>query len=403
MDFPFAGVTPNELSFAARDERYRRLHEWGEPSYLHPSGLRMIWKYDDVRTVLEAVLRGVSTANSLDPLVGYSRIATTASAIPPFLRHLLPPPAKATANLTDLGLHKRVRDTMSGADGHFTIPAGQRHAREAAMSAHFHAALDELDPGAELDVTALSIAYAARVTGEAVGLPPQSWPNVAIWSSAQSGLLGRRMHGRELGAAVDALGWLFTISARTVAHGSGFARRLREAELPRRVAISAMANSLAAGVHTVSGTIQQGLQRLLSAPDRAWWSLLADPHQAGSVAIKLMHLDPGLVAWKRRADEAITLPSGTTLPPGPILALFAAANRDTAAFPDLWNLHGKGKLPLTFGIGRHVCPGKQLATLAIAVFLRELHAQIPHAELIPTIGRRRPDLLFSGADIAITT
>ncbi|WP_146229444.1 hypothetical protein [Nocardia neocaledoniensis] len=379
------------------------MHEAVETSYHHPSGLRMVWKYDDVRTVLEATVPGLSAANSLDPLVGYRRIAATPSAIPPFVQHLFPPPAKATANLTDKVLHAKVWSTMAGADGHFTIPPGQRDTRAATMSAHFHAALNAADTTSELDVTALSITYAARITAEAVGLPPEAWPNVAVWSGAQSGLLGRHLRGRELGTAVQALGWLFTVSARTVADGSGLAHRLREADIPRRVAVSAMANSLAAGVHTVSGTIQQGLERLLTPGDRRWWDMLAEQSQAGRVALKLLQLDPGLVAWKRKAERPITLPSGATLSTGPVLALFAAANRDPAAFPDLWSMDGKGKLPLTFGFGRHICPGKQLAALAIEVFLRELHALAPHAELVPTSTRRPADLLFSGADIAIAS
>ncbi|MFC9432379.1 hypothetical protein [Nocardia sp. NPDC057030] len=412
MEFPFANVTANELSFAERDEQYRRLHEWPERSYSHPSGLRMIWKYDDVRAALEAVLPGITNANSLDPLVGYPRIAVTPAAVFPFIRHLFPPPAKATANLTDTVLHKQVWDILGGSGGCFTIAQADRAAREVVFTEQFRAALESLPSsagrGATLDVSALSTLYAARVTGDAVGLAPEMWRDVAMWSGAQSGLLGRPLRGRELGDAVCALGWLFTICARAVARGSdagGLAQRLRAAGLPRRIAVSAMANSLAAGVHTVSGTIQQGVQRLLADPHRAWWSLLPDPAHAAEVAVKLLQLDPGLVAWKRRADRSITLGSGTTLPPGPVLVMFAAANRDSDAFPRLWDLTGKGKLPLTFGSGRHVCPGKQLATSAITVFLRELHALTPNARSLeaPAVTGRRPDLMFSGADITVST
>lgn len=407
VEFPFAGVTANQLSFAERDERYRRLHEWSEPTYRHASGLRMVWRYDDVREVLEATAPGISNDNSLDPLVGFARIAATPRAVPHLLRHLVPLPAEATANLTDERLHKRVWDTMAGPAGHFTIPAGEREARAAEMTEHFREALAELGDADPLDVTALSISYAARVTGSAVGLPPADRPRVAVWSGAQSGLLGRRMRGRELATAVGALGQLFTVSARAVERGpaggsSTFAARLRDAGIPRRVAISAMANSLAAGVHTVSGTIQQGVQRLLGGPDRSWWESLADRQSAGRIAAKVLQLDPGLVAWKRRATRPVTLSSGTELPPGPVLVMFAAANRDPIAFPDCLELGRGGKLPLTFGFGRHVCPGKQPATLAVEVFLRELADLVPDAELAATSAGPRPaDLLFSGADIAL--
>lgn len=411
--FPFAGITCNQLSFSARDDLYRRLHEWPEPTFLHDSGLRMVWKYDDVREVLEAESSGISNSNSLDPLIGFSRVIGTPQAIPPFVRHLVPLPAKATANLTNNKLHKRVWDTMAGPTGHFTISAQARVQRTEDMIEHFHGAVRELRQrtGREerLDVTALSIAYAARVTGDAVGLPPESWPLVAVWSGAQSGLLGQRMHGRELADAVEALGQLFTLSGRTIKesrhdHVAGFAGRLHDAGIPRRIATAAMANSLAAGVHTVSGTIQQGVQRLLSDPDRVWWSMLGSPQHARCVVAKLLQLDPGLVAWKRRAVGRATLSSGTTLPAGQVLVMFAAANRDPAAFGNPLDLNSGGKLPLTFGFGKHVCPGKQLAHLAIDTFLQELHRLGSTARLCPTVqppNSRKGDLLFSGADVAV--
>lgn len=408
-EFPFDRVTANEMSFTERDERYRLLHEWPQRSCPHRSGLRMIWKYDDVREVLAAGDPEISRDNSLDPLVGYPRIAATPRALPHLFRHLVPLPAKATADLTDEPLHDRVWNTMAGPSGHFTIRATDRPRHIAALTEHFHAALATIAPsGPELDVTALSIAYATRVTGSAVGLPAGEWSRVAVWSGAQSGLLGRSMRGRELAGAVAALGQLFTVSGRAVDHGLrsdavGFAARLRDAGIPRRVAVSAVANSLAAGVHTVSGSIQQGVARLLHDPDREWWRLLAEPRTATEVAVKVLQLDPGLVAWKRRIRRPLTLTSGTELPVGPVLVMFAAANRDPAAFPDCLSLRRGGKLPLTFGFGAHICPGKQLATLAVEVFLHQLYLLAPGTRPVE-VGpppRRRADLLFSGADLHI--
>ncbi|WP_280276832.1 hypothetical protein [Nocardia wallacei] len=409
MNFPFADVTPNQLSFEERDAWYGRLHEWPDSSYRHRSGLRLVWRYDDARQLLEASESGISNANSLQPLVGYRRIAANPRAVGRLCRHLIPLPAKATADCTDDLLHKRVWDSMAGPDGHFTIPAGLREQRTAELTAHFHATVAGCVPprGVAIDATALSIAYAAWVVGAAVGLPAAEWPSVAEWSGAQSGLLGRHLRGRELADAVGALGQLFTVSGRTVTAArrlrtAGFAERLAAAGIPHRVAVSAMANSLAAGVHTVSGTIQQGLQRLLSDPARHWWDLLAGP-DAARVTAKVLALDPGLVAWKRDVLRPVTLRS-TTLPAGPVLVMFAAANRDPLAFGNPLDLRASGTLPLTFGFGRHVCPGKSLAHLAIEVFLREWRLLAPECRLgpLPRSPRARPnDLLFSGADVTL--
>ncbi|WP_147288874.1 cytochrome P450 [Nocardia mexicana] len=400
-------MTPNQLTFAERDDRYRRLHRWPEPTYAHSSGLRMVWRYDDVRELLEAADPGISHANSLRPLVGFGRIAANPRAVGHLCRHLIPLPAKATADSTDEAMHKQVWDTMAGPAGHFTVPAAERPQRLEDLTEHFHRALSPYRAmGGPLDVTALSIAYATRVIGEAVGLSPEDWPRVSEWSGAQSGLLGQRLRGRELACAVGALGRLFTVSADAVERGGadGFPARLRAADIPHRVAVSAVANSLAAGVHTVSGSIQQGVQRMLRDPGRYWWGLLTNRAEAARVTAKTLQLDPGLVAWKRAVVHPVTLRSGTTLPRGPVLVMFGAANRDPRAFADPLALHGPGKLPLTFGFGRHVCPGKQLAQLAIEVFLHELFEFTPSARLLPSTSPPRGraiDLLFSGADVTL--
>ncbi|MEV5835952.1 hypothetical protein [Nocardia sp. NPDC052112] len=408
-EFPFAQLTSNQLTYSERDEGYRRLHAWPEPSYRHDSGLHMVWRYADVRELLEATAPEISNAHALRPLVGFGRIAANPRAVGHLCRHLLPLPAKATADLTDDVLHRRVWATMAGPTGYFTVPADTRSERAEALAEHFRHSLPVSgDLSEPLDVTAASIVYATRVIGETIGLPERVWPAVAEWSGAQSGLLGRRMRGRELADAVGALGRLFTVSGLAVAHSrqhaAGFSGHLHAAGIPPRVAVSVVANSLAAGVHTVSGTIQQGLQRLLGDPDRQWWKLLGEVKGTADVAAKVLQLDPGLVGWKRNIVRPTTLRSGTALPRGPVLVMFGAANRDPRAFADPLAMDSAGKVPLTFGFGRHTCPGKQLAQLAVEVFLRELHNRAPHAQLVGSArsARSRPaDLLFSGADIVI--
>ncbi|HWD81052.1 MAG TPA: hypothetical protein VG497_19295 [Kribbella sp.] len=403
-EFPLAQLSLNELSWRERDIRLAQLFDWPEPTFRHDSGLVMVWHYDDVKEILEASRPEISNGNSLDPLVGYPRIMATPGAIPPFLRHLVPLPAKATANLADEDLHKSVWDAMAGPTGHFSIPVDERLERQQALRHHFAEEIAQARVNGVLDVTALSIAFAARVTGSAVGLQPADWPRVAVWSGAQSGLLGRRLRGRALVDAVEGLGQLFSVSARTVRDADGertFASRLQQSGSPRRVAVSAMANSLAAGVHTIAGTVQQGVQRLLGDPDRTWWSALGDDAGVRRVASRIVQLDPGLVAWKRRVTKPVTLSSGTRLEAGPVLALFAGANRDPKAFENPYDLDSRGKLPLTFGFGRHVCPGKQLANLAVEVFLQELYQAAPDARVIGADAPRGRDLLFSGADVSI--
>lgn len=410
--FPFATRTPNQMSVQERDESYQRLAAWPEPTFQHSSGLQMVWGYDDARQILSTSHDGLSNANSLDPLIGYGRIMRNAKAVRHFMKHLVPLPAKATANLTDDVLHDLVWRTMAGPDGYFTIRSEDRNAQASAMREHFYRSLLNADyaahKGEPLDLTRLSIDYATNITSERIGLRPDTWKQVAEWSGAQSGLLGQWMQGEELAVAVEALGQLFTTSSEAMRHPHprGFAEHLQKhKDIPRRVAVSILANSLAAGVHTVAGSIQQTSERLLSDPNRTWWGMLDDPGNVPRIAAKGLQLDPGLVAWKRKATEEVTLRSGTALKKGQLLVMFAAANRDPAAFPDplhLRNSEERTKLPLTFGYGKHVCPGRQIAHLAMEVFLKELHTVAPGLILAADTPRpttRKHDLLFSGADV----
>jgi len=237
-------------------------------------------------------------------------------------------------------------------------------------------------------------------------LPDDAWPQVAKWSKAQSGLLGQDLRGKELVEAVEGLGGLFRVSKQAVGGEvtMHLAERLREANIPRKIAVAAIANSLAAGVYTIGGTIPQGVERLLEDPEREWWHELENPEKAALVTQKILQLDPGLVAWKRYAVTPTALPSGATLHKGPVLAHFAAANRDPAVFKNLYDLESKGGQPiLTFGRGAHLCPGRDLAALGIEVFLQELHMRLPNASRMPAPSphTRSADLIFSSADVTV--
>jgi cytochrome P450 len=400
--FPFSDVTANELTFTERDALYTALHDRPETTARHQYGPQLVWKHADVREVLRAESPDISNAQSLDPLDGFGAILRNPRTIRPFAKHLIPLPARATANASGSD-HRLTWTTMTD----FFMKARLEQAD--ALELHFQGALRELGHTAlrnAVDVTQLSIQYATRVTGDAVGLDRRDWPQVAAWSKAQSGLLGQRLRGSGQAEAVEGLGELFTISkhivrAREKAPRQDLASRLVRNGVEHRVAVAAVANCLAAGVHTIAGTLQQGTQRLLHPDYRTWWDKLDSNTESMHIAQKILQLDPGLVGWKRTVTTPTTLQSGTQLKKGEVVAMFAAANRDPAEFPDPYNVAKRAPL-LTFGSGDHVCPGRNLATTSTWVFLRNLHRLAPDAEIMPQTAQPRPrDLLFSGADVTI--
>ncbi|WP_163571391.1 hypothetical protein [Fodinicola feengrottensis] len=272
--FPFAEATPNTVPAGELSRCYERLHELAESTYYHSrSGLTFVWRYEDVKEVLEARTSGLTKKNSLDPLHGYGNIARNPFAIPPFVRHLVPPPAPATANNTDPELHGRIWGAMAGPEGYFRVPDSA--AAQADMKRHFAEALDSGSVAAEIDISGMvAPKFSAQVMTQWAGLPPESAELVQVWSRAQSGLLGRTYANlREQARAVSGLGNLFTVSDRIVRRrmrepADDFASHLLARDIPPRYVVAALANSLAAGVFTVSGTIEKTVHGLLSDPVR---------------------------------------------------------------------------------------------------------------------------------------
>ena len=401
--FPFSDVTANELTFSERDELYTRLHDQPQTTVRHSYGPQLVWKHNDVREVLRAESPDISNVNSLDPLDGFGPILRNPRTYLPFAQHLVPLPARATANASGIE-HGLVWRTMTN----FLMETRNEHADS--YDKHFQDALRSLGHTAgreTLDVTQLSVQYATRVTGEAVGLDRKDWAQVATWSKHQSGLLGQRLRGQDQATAIRGLGELFSVSKQIVLDRAKEPRKDLASQLlahgvEKRVAVAALANCLAAGVHTIAGTLQQGTQRLLHPSYYEWWKMLDTDTSSLRVSQKAFQLDPGLVGWKRKVTQPTILTSGTVLQKGEVVAMFGAANRDPDVFPDATHNLAKRAPILTFGSGEHVCPGRNIATMSGWVFFRNLRETVPNAEVVAQETKQRPrDLLFSGADIIV--
>lgn len=402
--FPFSNVTANELTFDQRDELYARLHDRPETTIRHSYGPQLIWKHADVREVLQAESPDISNTNSLDPLDGFKPILRNPRTYLPFARHLVPLPARATANASGAE-HALVWRTMTD----FLMKGRQEQIES--FDHHFHDTVRNLGYTANhetLDVTQLSVQYAARITGDAVGLEREDWAHVATWSKNQSGLLGQRLRGQDQATAIQGLGELFSVSRRVIHERSAEPRKdlashLLASGIDKRIAVAALANCLAAGVHTIAGTLQQATERLLHPGYRDWWEVLENDTDSLRISQKAFQLDPGLVGWKRKVLRPTVLTSGTELQKGEVVAMFGAANRDPDVFPDATRNLVKRAPILTFGSGAHVCPGRNLATMSGWVFFRNLHDIAEHSHVVAHEANQRPrDLLFSGADIVIT-
>lgn len=95
-----------------------------------------------------------------------------------------------------------------------------------------------------------------------------------------------------------------------------------------------------------------------------------------AVIDEILRIDDPFVSNRRVTTCPVTI-GGVALPEGARVKLnWTSANRDAAVFgdPDAMDAQRNAPHNLVYGIGKHVCPGRLLATLQMRILLRELLA-----------------------------
>jgi cytochrome P450 len=95
-----------------------------------------------------------------------------------------------------------------------------------------------------------------------------------------------------------------------------------------------------------------------------------------AVIDEILRIDDPFVSNRRVTTCPVTI-GGAALPEGARVKLnWTSANRDAAVFgdPDAMDAQRNAPHNLVYGIGKHVCPGRLLATLQMRILLRELLA-----------------------------
>jgi len=139
---------------------------------------------------------------------------------------------------------------------------------------------------------------------------------------------------------------------------------------------------LMAGHGSTIDVIGTGLHTLLQHP-KALSDLRKNPSLWPSAIEEMFRFEPPLPFFHRHALNDVSI-RGTTFPAGTTYGLlYAAANRDTAAFPnpDVFDIHRKPNRHMAFGRGAHLCLGNQLAKLNMRVLFRALFEEFDQLEL----------------------
>lgn len=280
--------------------------------------------------------------------------------------------------------HARIRRLLMPAFRNKTI---------AAMTPRFQALADELVDafaarGQVEFVHEFAEPYAARIICLLLGLPEESWPQVARWADdlgasfsidvgnqvprIEAALEGLRGHLDEVVAARQAQPRDDLVSTLVQAQE---ADGLSRDELGVALVFLAFA-----GMETTRNQLGLALQTLLQHPDQ--WRLLGTRPDLGAQAVEeVMRVNPTVTWVTREALEDVDF-QGLRIPRGGIVQMLShAAGTDPSAMPDpSFDITALRPPHHGFGAGVHHCLGHFVARTDMAVALPLLARRMPDAE-----------------------
>lgn len=139
---------------------------------------------------------------------------------------------------------------------------------------------------------------------------------------------------------------------------------------------------LAGGSGTTATAIADLFFEVLSRPDIRQ-QLIADRSLVPAAVDESLRLHTPFLGLFRRTTEEVEV-SGQTLPQNTsLLMCWQSANLDPEAFhdPHTFRLNRNPVRHLTFGLGKHACPGSPLARMELNLVLEEMLARYPNVQL----------------------
>ncbi|MCB1040007.1 MAG: cytochrome P450 [Acidimicrobiales bacterium] len=249
--------------------------------------------------------------------------------------------------------------------------------------------LDAVPAGSDFDaVEAIAEPLPVHVIADLLGIPEQDRDRFVLWSDAtipgasdlsfeECQALMAEMQAFLMEAARSRRGGAGDDLITTLANVEVDGETLSDDEL-----LMFMNQLLVAGNETTRNMISGGLWALATNPDQ-WQALIDDPSLVGSCVEEWLRWTTPVVAFMRTATEDTVL-RGVPIAAGePLLLLYAAANRDEAAFGDDADRFRVDRQPnpqVAFGFGPHFCIGAALARIEGRVLLEEALARWSNVE-----------------------
>lgn len=113
--------------------------------------------------------------------------------------------------------------------------------------------------------------------------------------------------------------------------------------------------------------------------------------EANAIIDEILRIDDPFVSNRRRATRDTVVGDRTIAAGDRVVLRWTAANRDSDVFgdPDVFDPVGNAPHNLVYGIGRHVCPGRQLATMELRLLAQAVLAAAQHLTADPDRPRER--------------
>ncbi|MEU5210085.1 cytochrome P450 [Streptomyces sp. NPDC020742] len=363
---------------------YGTLRETGPVHHDPATGLWLVSTYRDVRTVLLDPER-YRPDNALDAVVRMSVPALRCLAGAGFT---LPPTLANNGTATHGGLRRLITGLLRRDRVVAAAPLVDR-----LMAPRLDRIERRLTDGGECDlVSALTRDLPFEVMLRVLGLEGDVDVDIdllARWNDASLelfwGVPPRERHLPLARLAAEFHQWLGGLAERAEPGGPGLLGLLAAHRHPdgtplrREETVAVCYFMVIAGQTTTGQMLATMLLRALSDAE-LWPRLGREETLAAAWAEEVLRREPPLTTWRRVTARPTRL-GGVELPQGaPLLLMLAATGSDPARFEDpelLVPYRPHAREHLSFGLGRHRCPGAALARMEAERVLRGLSARLP--------------------------
>ena len=299
--------------------------------------------------------------------------------------------------------HRHLRRHSSWAYTQGAMRAMGPHFRALAerFTAEFIAALEQASTrGESVDfVHGLAAKLPLAAVGEIMGLAPDEWKQILVWSEAVVGEIheSNRRPGESRGRAYyrnmeEFRSYLENLIEESRALGrerGGLIDHMVHMPVQGQLLTNQQLNSyllllISAGNDTTRNAFSGGVAALLEHPEQCA-RLCREPNLLPSAVEEILRWTSPVGSFLRTASENFDL-NGTRIAAGDTVGLFyPSANRDEAVFADPYrfDITRTDNPHLTFGFGAHFCLGTNLAR---AELLASLDALLPHLPRLQLVG-----------------